>query len=351
MKFFTRSIGTEEIILLLRNIGVMLKAGVPLARGLTILEGDVPKRRRAVITHLRESVEKGQELAQAMETAPRRFPPLAVNLVRAGELSGTLEESLRAVVKHLRTSQDLKRKIRGAMMYPLFVLIAIVGLGLSVGIFVLPKLIPMFESLHVHLPLSTRILLLLARLFKVHGIVAGIAAALLFGVLLIVNTAERTKPLVQRFLYALPYIRKIQINAAIAEFAATLATLIRSGIPLLVALEATGKAMQNRMFRRAILQLLPHIAAGETFANSIRTTSKLFPLMVVTLISVGEESGTLTQTMEYIGVTYEAEVDNAVKNFTTALEPILLIGIGLIVGFTVFAIITPIYDITGGAVG
>lgn len=351
MKLFTRSIGAEEMILLLRNIGVMLKSGVPLARALGILEGDVPKRRRAVITHLKESVEKGLPLAQAMETSPRRFPPLAINLVSAGELSGTLEGSLVAIVKHLRASQDLKRKIRGAMMYPLFVLIAIIGLGLSVGIFVLPQLIPLFESLHVDLPLSTKIILWLAKFFKANGVLAGIGAVLLFGMLVMVNTAQRTKPLMQRFLYSLPYIHTIQINAGIAQFATTLSTLLQSGIPLLTALEATGRAMQNRTFQKAVATLLPHIAAGETFSESIRATGKLFPLLTVTLISVGEESGTLAQTMEYIGVTYEAEVDNSVKNFTTALEPILLIGIGLIVGFTVFAIITPIYNITGGAVG
>lgn len=348
MNLFTPAMGPEEIILLLRNLGVMLKAGVPLSRSLSIVEGDAPKRKRAVIAHLRQSVEAGRPLAQAMETSPRRFPPLAINLVRTGELSGTLEESLAAIVQRMRAAQDLKQKIRGALMYPAFVLIAIVGLGLSVGILVLPKLIPLFESLNMDLPWSTRAILWVARFFKAYGIWTGVGGAMFCGFLIVVSSAQSTKPLVHRFLLSLPLLRTIQINACVAEIAGTLSTLLQSGIALPAALEATAKAVRNRVFRAAILRMIPRVSAGQTLAASVRGEGRLFPTMAGTLIAVGEESGTLAQTMEYIATSYEAEVDHSVKNMTTALEPMLLIGIGLIVGFTVISIITPIYNVTSG---
>ncbi|MBI3332129.1 type II secretion system F family protein [Candidatus Peregrinibacteria bacterium] len=348
MKPFTTSLGAEETILLLRNIGVMLKAGVPLARALSIAESDSSKRMRAVIKHVRLNIEMGRALADAMATAPRRFPPLSVNLVRTGELSGTLEESLDAIVRHLRAAQELKHKIRAAMMYPFFVLIAIGGLGLSLGIFVLPKLIPIFESLDMDLPWSTRLILWLAEFFGAYGLWVGFGTFVAAAVVLTLLSLERTKPLIHRLLLSLPYIRRIQINAGVAEFGATLSTLLKSSLPLKAALEATAHATRNRVFRAAIFQMIPHVTGGVTLAESIRKTGKLFPSMATTLIAVGEESGSLETTMDYIGSTYESEVDYAVKNLTTALEPMLLIGIGLIVGFTVISIITPLYNVTGG---
>lgn len=350
MSILQPSVGSKEIILLFRSISIMLRAGVSLLRILSVLEADAPKRTRRIITHLRNGVETGRPLAEALETSPRRFPPLAVNLVRAGEQSGSLVESLTAIVKHLRASEELKHKIRNAMMYPLFVLIAITGLGLSVGILVLPKLIPLFESFDVELPWTTRVILWIAKFFEVHGVLAGITAVVcgFFG--FIVYSSERTKPFVQQFFSSLPYIRKLSINAGVAEFAGTLGTLLRNGITLPVALEATAKAMRNRAFRKKIFEIIPSVNAGATFSSSLRKTGKFFPSMALTLITVGEESGTLAQTLEYIAISYEEEVDTSLKNLTTALEPMLLIGIGIIVGFTVLAIITPIYDITGGVV-
>lgn len=344
---FLSALGTADTILLLRNLGVMLKAGVPLVRALSIYEGDTPKRTRRVVSHLRQSVEAGHSLAEAMETAPRLFPPLAVNLVRTGELSGTLQESLATIVRHLQKAQDLKRKIRGAMMYPCFVLVAIGGLGLSVGTLVLPDLIPLFESLDVELPWTTKTLLWVAGVFDEHGTL--ITLSVLSGIMgiFLISRLEATKPLLHRFFLMIPYVGAVQTQATLAQVTATLGTLLKSGIPLQEGLRATAGATGNRVFRRALLQALPGIEAGHTLSETLRRSGKLFPGMTVTMISIGEESGTLASTMDYLADSYEGEVDFAVKNLTTALEPLLLIGIGLIVGFTVLSIITPIYDVTG----
>lgn len=328
----------------------MLKAGVPLARVLTILENDTPKRNRSVITYLRQSVETGRPLAEAMENSSAGFPPIATNLVRTGELSGTLEKSLQAIVKHLEDAQELKRKIRGAMMYPMFVLIALTVMGLSVGIFVLPKLIPLFTSLDIELPFNTRVILWCARMFSDYGLWIGLStvggSALIFALF----TAEITKPLVQKFVSFIPYVRILQRNACIAEFAGTFSTLLDSGLPLTTALKYTGNAMRNRNLRKIIFRMIPRINAGATLGEVFAASGKMFPRMVVTLVTVGEESGTFVKTTEYISELYQAELDNSIKTMTQVMEPTLLIVIGSIVAFTVLGIITPIYNVSG-AVG
>lgn len=349
MRFFPfqRKANSLEVLTLMRNLAVTLRAGVPIARALALFEQELPLSRRALIAHLRRSMETGHPLGTALQSSPRAFPPLVINLVRTGELGGTLQQSLEEVVRHLKETQDLKRKIRSAMMYPTFVLIAVVGLGLSVGTLVLPELIPLFESLDVELPWTTRMLLHVAAFFEQYGMVVTVGTFAAITALLVIVRVEVAKPLLHRLFLGIPYIRTIQVHAAIAQIAGTLGTLLRSGIPIQEAIMATAEATSNRVYRNALQRTIPAVRTGHTFARALRGWSNLFPEMVVTLVDIGEETGTLAETLTYLKEYYEGEVDYAVKNLTVALEPILLIGIGLLVGATVLSIITPIYDVTG----
>lgn len=347
LSFFHRKANPVEVLTLMRNLAVTLRAGVPVLRALSLFEQELPQSRRALITHLRRSMETGHPLAAAIQTSPRAFSPLIINLVRTGELGGTLRQSLEEVVHHLQEVQDLKRKIRSAMLYPTFVLIAVLGLGLSVGTLVLPELIPLFESLDVELPWSTRLLLSVAAFFEQYGVAVTIGVFLSIAAVLILGHLEVTKPFFHHLFLHIPYIRRIQQHAAIAQITGTLGTLLRSGIPIQEAITATAEATENRVFRNALLRTIPAIRTGHTFARSLREWGQLFPEMTVTLVDIGEETGTLAETLAYLKEYYEGEVEYAVKNLTIALEPILLIGIGLLVGVTVLSIITPIYDVTG----
>ncbi|MCA9371163.1 MAG: type II secretion system F family protein, partial [Candidatus Peregrinibacteria bacterium] len=211
MKLFSRpKLGATDTQLVLRNLSVSLSAGVPLARALRTFESDSPRSRKPLLTHLRRSIEQGKSLADAMESAPKRFPAIAINLVRTGETSGSLPKSLDAVAAHLKKMMELKRKIRSAMMYPTFVLIAVLGLGISIGTLVLPKLIPLFETLDVELPWTTRALLATAHFLDTYGLLfAGSIILLLIGVFLLTRT-EWFKPHWQRFLLHIPYIGTVQ---------------------------------------------------------------------------------------------------------------------------------------------
>lgn len=336
-----------EVLTLMRNLSVTLKAGVPLARALSLFEQDSTLRLRPVLRHLRRSLESGHPLAQALQTSPRSFPPLVINLVRTGELGGTLRENLEQIVRHLKKVQDLKRKIRSAMMYPMFVLVSLVGLGLSVATLVLPELLPLFESLDVELPWTTRMLLRLAAFFELYSVPFTIG--LFFSILLLfgLSRLEAVRPFLHRCTLLLPYVRILQKQSAIASIAGTLATLLRSGIPIREAVLATADATNNRVFRRALERTIPAIKSGRTFARALGESGNLFPEMTIALVDIGESTGTLIETLEYLAEYYEGEVEYSMRNLTVALEPLLLILIGLLVGGTVLSIITPIYDVTG----
>lgn len=340
-------IGLPDVITLMRNLSMTLRAGVPLQQALILFEADARGGRRLVITHLRKSIEAGQPLSAAMASSSRPFPQIAVHLVQVGELSGTLEENLTALIGHLQRVLDLRRKIRSAMLYPMFVLVACLGLGLSVGTIVLPELLPVFSSLDVVLPISTRILIVLAQFFKVYGMLTAFLTALTVVVLFIMSRIEYCKPWFHRFLLWIPYIRTIQKQTAVAQFTSTLGILLKSGVAVREAIPAAAEAVENRLFRRAIVRSMSVVEGGHTLSDGLKTGTTLFPDMTLSLIAIGEETGTLDDTLEYLASYYQGEVDYAIKDLTTALEPVLLITIGIIVGFTVMAIISPLYDVTG----
>ncbi|MEI8230148.1 MAG: type II secretion system F family protein [Candidatus Peregrinibacteria bacterium] len=340
-------IGLPDVIVLMRNLSMTLRAGIPMLQALTLFEADARGSRKAVITHLRKSVEAGQPFSAAMASSAHPFPQIAIHLVQVGELSGTLQENLAALIGHLQRVLDLRRKIRSAMLYPMFVLVACLGLGLSVGTIVLPELLPVFSSLDVVLPLSTRILIVVAGFFKVYGMLTAFLAAFVVVLLFIASRLEFFKPWFHRFTLWIPYVRTVQKQTAVAQFTGTLGILLKSGVAVREAIPAAAEAVENRLFRRAIKRSMVIVEGGRTLSEGLRTSGSLFPDMTLSLIGIGEETGTLDDTLEYLATYYQGEVDYAIKDLTTALEPVLLITIGIFVGFTVMAIISPLYDVTG----
>lgn len=341
------TVSVADSMLLMRNLAITLRSGLPISHALKLFEEEAVGRRRALLTHLRARIDQGQTLAEAMDSAPQSFLPIVIHLVHTGEQSGTLEKSLTEIVGHLHRMQDLQRKIRSAMLYPVFVLVAVIGLGLSIGVFVLPKLIPLFETLDVELPWTTQVLLRCAVFFQAYGIpfsitVIGATMGLFFTV-----RVNAVKPVWHRLLLGIPYVSPVIRCAMLAELSRVLATLLSSGIPIHDALPATADATENRVYRSALLCAIPTIQTGHRLSEALRRDRWLFPSVATTLIDIGEETGTLAETLRELADHYESEVDYALKNLTTALEPVLLIGVGIIVGAVVLAIITPIYEVTG----
>lgn len=344
---FTRDIGTVRALTIFQQLGMILKSGMPLLRGLTLMEEQATTGSKDVLTHLRTSVGTGHTLAEALQTSPSRFPQIAIRLIEAGEMSGTLAVSLDAIAKYMRKNLELRRKIRSAVVYPVFIIVAVIGLGLAVGTYILPRLIPLFQSMKVKLPLSTQILLGFASYLQRYGLLTGAGIVILCVLFAMIVRTERVKPLWHRFLLSIPLIGPIQRNAAIEQMASTLCVLLNSGLPIMKALPMTANVLPNVILRRAITNAVPMVEAGNTFSDAIgRTGGKEIPPMALAFMQMGEETGMLTPMLNFIAEYYETEVEYAVKNLTIALEPMLLLVIGVIVGWMVLAIINPIYAFT-----
>lgn len=345
MKLFRKRMKAKDLVTLLRSLSVTLRAGVPILQSLAMLQSGEAKK-GGLITHLHSSLEKGMTLAEAMETAPVAFPGLAIALVRAGELSGTLQQNVESVVRYVRKTTELQRKIKEAMMYPCIVLAAMVGVGLSVGMFVLPQLRPLFESLDVDLPVTTKALMRISVFFENYGILFIIGMAVFVVIALWVMRRETIKPFTHRLFLKIPLIKTIQRNNAIAQMTETLATLLQSGIPILEAIPVTANVTTNRVYRAGLLQVLPLMQEGNPLSLGIRNHPNLYPAMMATLIEIGETTGTLAETLSFISSYYEEEVDFSVKNLTTAIGPVMLMFIGVLATIFIMSVLTPLYNLT-----
>lgn len=335
----------QEAIAFLRNLGMSIGAGVSVREALEFLEQEASGRQRTVIAQLREHIENGATLTHAMQSSTAGFPPLAISLVQAGELSGTLERNLREVVSYLSKSRDLKRAVGGAMLYPIIVLITLFVVGMMVGIYVLPAIIPLFQSLDVDLPFATKILLRLARFFQDYGLLVLLYSLIGILICVIASRFAVVRSPLQRLMLRLPYIGKLQKQALLAQINSTLSTLLSSGIALADALPLCASSTVSLPYKKLLLQTVQHVQSGAMLAHSLEGSS-LIPAMMHGFIKLGEKTGTMTKNLRYLSEFYEEEVRFTSKNLGTILEPILLIFVGLIVATMALAIISPIYRVT-----
>ncbi len=330
----------------LRNLGVTLAAGVSLIDALQLFADEGTARQKRAARHLYGLVMKGVSLGAAMETSPVTFPPIAVNLTKAGELSGNLERNLQETATYLKKTHELRRSIRTAMLYPLFVLVTMFAVGMAVGLFVLPAIVPLFQSLDVPLTLSTKILIGTAAFFKDFGLELLLA---IFCVALMLTVSWQfggSRSLMQRVLLHIPYVGVLQRQSAMAQMGGTLATLLSSGIPLKEALPMCADAMSYLPYRTMLRKALRRIENGFTLYESI-DNPRLVPGMALIFVRIGEKTGSLVQGLRYLSNYYDEEVSYSAKNLGVVLEPILLIIVGLLVAGMAMAIITPIYRVTG----
>ncbi|MFH1089113.1 MAG: type II secretion system F family protein [Candidatus Uhrbacteria bacterium] len=333
--------------LLAKNIAVMIKSGLTISDALDITADSMSGRFKMIIRHIQKSIEAGSTLSDSLKEYPKIFPPLFIGAVYAGESSGSLAENLENVAEQLRKEKELAAKIKGAMLYPIIVLIAAFGLGLAISFFILPQITPLFEGLKVELPITTRGLMWFSRLVINHGVVLLGGIVITFGVLGYVIKQKFSHPVTHWLLLNIPVIKPLVRNANVARFCRTLGTLLKSGLTINEAIVISSSTSGNFYFQRALTEISNRLVSGTPLSEHLSRYEKLFFKLVTRMIHVGEESGQLEDTLYYLAGFFEEEVDNDAKTMSTAIEPILLICIGLVVGFLAISIITPIYSITG----
>jgi type IV pilus assembly protein PilC len=339
-----RGIKTRDVVIFTRQFATMINAGLPLVQSLTILAQQTENKALKEVTKaVVYDVEAGNTLADALGKHPKGFTDLYVNMVAAGEAGGILDTILLRLATFLEKNDALVRKVKGAMVYPAVIIsVAIVAIAVLL-IFVIPTFSSMFASVNMQLPLPTRVVIgashILTRFWYLIG---GTIVLLIFGFRSYYGTLGGRKT-IDGLLLRAPVVGDLLRKSAVSRFTRTLGTLISSGVSILDGLEITAKTAGNRVIYDAIMQSRQSIAGGETIAGPLQT-SGVFPPMVISMISVGEQTGGLDEMLTKIADFYDSEVDVAVSALLSLMEPIMIVVLGVIVGGMVVAMYLPIFD-------
>lgn len=343
----------SERVIFTKHLGVMIKAGIPLAEALTSLKTDAlsPKQQK-LFDSILSQVESGKSLKEALSHFPKTFDRIYLSLVTIGEESGTLDSTLQFLASQLSKLQNLQKKIQGALMYPMLVLGLMFAVGIGLSLFVLPKLVDFFAAFDQTLPLPTQILFGFANLMKNHGVTL---VSTLFGIiffLALITQIPSVKKISDRLVFRLPLIGEFLRLSRMAELSRNMSVLLTSGVPLVSGLNTLIESQPNLFIKTNLKQLQLELSKGKSMGETIvHKHLTVFPNLFSKMVTVGEHTGKLDEMLMYLADYYEEEIDNASKNLTTILEPILLIIVGLMVGFMAIAIIGPIYQITGSIGG
>jgi type II secretory pathway component PulF len=348
MILFNR-ISFSEKFFFTKNLVVMLKSGIPISKVIeTLAEQTRNPAFKKVLTKVTEDISKGQSLESSLGKYPQVFDTFYLSLIRIGEESGTLEESLLYLVTHLQKEKELRQKVQGALLYPSIIIVATFGIGLAIAFFILPQIVDLFESLRVELPFTTLALIFFARILRDWGLVAVplmIAAAVALVFLL---RSQPVKPLWHRTLLHLPIVGTLFQNISLARLTRNLGIMLKSGLTVTSALETAAQVEGNLVYKRDLTRISEDVKRGKSIENALSDGHFAeFPLFAARMIGVGEHSGNLEENLAYLGDYFEEEVDNVTRNLSVILEPVLLIFIGGVVAFVALSIISPIYQVTG----
>lgn len=337
----------ETKALFAKHLAIMQKAGLTLIESLEIILESATGKFKHVLTGVLKSIESGNTLSSSFSRYPKVFNSVFISSIYAGESSGTLDQSLENLAVQLEKERELHLKIKGAMLYPSVVLSAAFILGSVLSFLVLPKIIPLFEGLNMKLPFTTRLLISFSHFMERNGTFVFVGLILFLVFMFWLVKQKFVKPFTHLLFLKIPIVKNIVKNANLARFSRTLGMLLKSGLSIDSALQVTRDTMTNYYYAKSLSDVSIRVSKGVKLSENLEQYNNLYPKMVSKMILVGEESGRLDETLLYLSDYYDLEVDNSAKTLSTAIEPILLIIIGLVVGFLALSIITPIYSITG----
>jgi type II secretory pathway component PulF len=344
IRIFSR-IRSKEITLFGRQLAGLLRAGVPILKSLWVIseQSENPKMKQ-VLTHAQDEIRNGRTLSDVLTQYPALFPPIYIAMVRTGEDSGTLQEALLRISEYRQKQEEIFSRVRTAMAYP--ILMAVTGAGTVAFMltFVIPKLSGLFSTMGGALPLPTRILMAVSGVFQNRFFWVAAGAAIFVLAALVRAKPKAMKALWSRVSLRLPIIKGFVIKSELARLSRTLELLIKSGTPILRSIEITAPVLGNTVLSDSFAAIREEIAGGGTLGKSLRER-KEFPLFMTNLILVGEEAGHLDESLSEIAQYYERETDEAIKIMTSLLEPLMILVMGVIVGFIVIAMLLPMFEL------
>lgn len=336
----------RDKIIFTKNLGSMIEAGLSMSRALNVIEKQTRhKKFKRIIGDVTKNISQGQSLSASMKLFPEAFSAIMVSMVKAGEESGSLAQSLRVVSVQMESAYQLTKKIKGALMYPMIIVGAMIIIGFFMLTYVVPTLSDTFKELNAELPVSTQMIIAVSDFLKDN---IFISLGLILGTVALIYAGLRTKKgkrLLDYLVLHVPLVSGIAKQVNSARTARTLSALLSAGVDVVVATQITKDVVQNSYYKEILTVVEEKIQKGEPIASVFGQHENLYPAFVSEMIAVGEETGQLAQMLLGVAVFYETEVDQKTKDMSSIIEPFLMVFIGLIVGLFAVSMILPIYSL------
>jgi type IV pilus assembly protein PilC len=336
----------EDIAVFSRQLATMLASGIPLVQAFEIVgNGHEKPSVQKLILDVKQDIEGGTSLHEALAKHPLYFDDLYVNLVEAGEQAGALETLLDKIATYKEKTEAIKKKVKKALFYPAAVMVVAVVVTLILLIFVIPQFESLFKGFGAELPAFTQMVINLSKFVQAQGIfIAIVIGAAGYAFFYFKKRSKKMREVLDRISLKLPIIGPILTKSAIARYARTLSTMFAAGVPLVEALQSVAGATGNVVYENAVYRMRDEVATGQRLQRAMENTG-LFPNMVIQMVAVGEEAGALDQMSAKVAEFYEAEVDNAVDSMSSLLEPLIMAILGVLVGGLVIAMYLPIFKL------
>lgn len=345
-------VSPKDILFFTRQFATLFTSGVPVVQAFDALTEQIKNKTfKKVLIQMRNDIEKGSSLADAMKRHPRIFSSLFVNMVRAGEEGGMLDKVLQRMAEYFEKMIKLKRKIVGAMIYPSLVIAVAVAVVAIIMIFVIPTFAKLFSEMGLDLPLPTRITIAMSNFMAKSGIFIFFGIAGFFIFLKFLRRSEKGKKLTDRVFLKIPLLGAILLKSSLSRFSRTLGTLLGSGVPILSSMEISARASGNKIIEDVVIEMKEDITAGKSLTEVLKSKPEIFPPIFIQMVSVGESTGATDEMLNKVADFYDEEVDNAVANLMSMLEPALIVFLGITIGFIVVSLYLPIFklgEIAGG---
>ena len=332
-----------------RHLAVMIDAGLSLNQALKILaEQNKNPKFKKIIEQVELDVRQGRSFSDSLAKHPKTFNGIFVNMVKVGETSGNLSDVLKLLAQQMKKDHELISRVKGAMIYPAVIVIAMIGIGIMMMIMVVPKLTEIFIEMKIELPLSTRIIIGISN-FLTNNTILGIVVliAFIFLVRFLVKI-KRIKTILHKVYLYLPILGSLIQKINSARFSRTISSLIESGVSLVESLKIVAGILSNIHFKEALLDAAQQVQKGKELSKALDGYKNLYTPMVVQMIGVGEKTGNLSEVLETLADFYEEEIDNTTKNLSAIIEPVIMIVIGGAVGFFAVSMMQPMYSMMGG---
>ena len=339
-------VSLAEKMIFARHLSTMIRAGLSLDRGLQILAAQTKNSRfRKILTAVETSVRGGQSFSESLAKYPDVFSDLFVSMIKIAEASGNLEGILNNLAVHMEKDHELRSKVRGAMVYPSVIVSVMVGIGILMMTMVVPKLASTFEELGVELPWTTNMVIKTSQFLSSHFIWGLVLLILFIFFLRIIIKTSGGKKFCDFFILSFPLFSQLSKKINSARFSRNLSSLVDAGVPIMTALQITAQTISNSFFRDSLVFASSQIQKGDPLSKILQGYGDLYPVIVIQMIEVGETTGSLSEILRNLADFYEEEVNTITKNLSSIIEPVLMVIIGVVVGFFAISMIQPLYSI------